>query len=95
MVPSHPISREELVALLGEVDESVIERIRAVGATLDEIGEAIDEMHGRVVDTFAAEASVRIGEVRQIFEDLFENHDALTPSSSCILLPGVSVKANG
>lgn len=93
MVPSHPISREELVALLGDVDESVIERIRAVGATLDEIGEAIDEMHGRIVDAFAAEASVRIGEVRQIFEDLYENHEALTPSGSFIL-PGIVIKGN-
>ena len=94
MVPSHPISREELVALLGEVDESVIERIRAVGATLDEIGEALDEMHGRIVDAFAAGASARIGEVRQIFEDLCENHDALTPSGSFIV-PGILIKGNG
>lgn len=63
---------EDLAELLGdEVDESTIERIAAVGASIDEIGEAIDNLdYERRYREPRESSSYRVEEVRSILEEL-------------------------
>jgi hypothetical protein len=64
-------SREEIAALLGDVDSSFIERIRDTGASIDQIGEARDDLEGRLGEQRHVPSSLAVAEVRAILEELF------------------------
>ena len=74
---------EEITALLGEhVDESIAERIAATGASIDEIGEAIDDLdYERSYGEPRESSSSRIEEVRTILEELSAK-EAETPTET-------------
>ena len=64
------VSREEVADLLGDVDGSVAERIAATGATVDELGVALDDVdHERRFGERRVPASAKIAELRGILED--------------------------
>lgn len=68
-IPS--VSREELASLLGDVDASVAERIAGTGATVDELGAALDDLdHERRFGERRVPASAKIAEVRGILEEV-------------------------
>jgi hypothetical protein len=70
-MPSPPISREEVAGLLGDVDAAVAERIAGTGATLDELGAALDDLdHERRSGERRIPASTKIAEVREILAEL-------------------------
>jgi hypothetical protein len=65
------VSREEVAALLGDVDADVAERIAGTGATLDELGAALDDLdHERRYCERRIPATTKIAEVREILEEL-------------------------
>src|SRR5262249_55240462 len=63
-----PATREEICEMLGEVDESIVMRVLDTGASVDEIGEALDALQRwpapPVLSTRAAER------VRTILDEL-------------------------
>ncbi len=70
-------THEEIVALIGDVDDLLLERLVATGASADEIREAqadlVDEhrfQEGRIVGV-----SPRVAEVRAILEDVDDDLD--------------------
>jgi hypothetical protein len=69
-----PATRAEIVELIGDGasagDGDAVERILAVGASLDEIGLAIDDLEGRLTDPHQAPSSERVTAVRAILADL-------------------------
>jgi hypothetical protein len=68
---SPTVSREEVVALLGDVDATIAERIAATGATVDELGAALDDLdHERRFGERRIPVSTRIAEIREILEEL-------------------------
>src|SRR5438552_1812210 len=67
-----PAAREEIAALLGEVDASYIDRVYDVGASLDEIGEALDDLEGKFPETRHLPSSTRVSEVREVLNELFD-----------------------
>jgi hypothetical protein len=65
------VSREEVSDLLGAVDQTIAERIAETGATVDELGAALDDLdHERRSGERRMPASTRIAEVREILEEL-------------------------
>ncbi len=65
------MSREEVADLLGDVDADVAERIAAVGATVDELGAALDDLdHERRFGERRVPASTKIAEVREVLEEI-------------------------
>ncbi|MBS1118436.1 MAG: hypothetical protein H6Q90_664 [Deltaproteobacteria bacterium] len=63
---------EEVTGLLGEVDPNVLDRILAIGATFDEVGEALsaiedEDGYGEIPH---AASSPRVAEVRAVLEEL-------------------------
>jgi hypothetical protein len=77
-------SREEIAAMLGDVDESFIDRIRDTGASIDQIGEARDDLEGKLAEQRHVPSSLAVAEVRAILEDLFHGEHA----SSTMLIGG-------
>jgi hypothetical protein len=73
-------SREEITAMLGDVDESFIERIRDTGASIDQIGEARDDLEGKLPELRHVPSSLAVAEVRAILEDLFRGDTGTTIS---------------
>jgi hypothetical protein len=72
MTTSPAATSLEIYRLLGEVDPFVVERILEVGATLDEVAEAVraaqdDETSG---DAPPVPSSPRVVEVRHILDDV-------------------------
>jgi hypothetical protein len=67
-----PATTEDIAEVLGDhVNESIIERIAAVGASIDEIGEAIDDLdYERRYGESREASSSRVDEVRTILEEL-------------------------
>ncbi|MBX3155046.1 MAG: hypothetical protein KF773_03525 [Deltaproteobacteria bacterium] len=65
-------SAEDIAELLGDrADDTIVERIANVGATLDEVTEALDDYEDEL--RFGEErlpSSVRVEEVRTILEEL-------------------------
>ena len=51
-------------------DGDAVERILATGASIDEIGEAIDELEGRMTDPNRAPSSERVAAVRAVLAEL-------------------------
>ena len=65
-----PVSREEVADLLGDVDVTLAERIAGTGATVDELGAAIDDLEQeRRLGERRVPASAKIAEVREILAD--------------------------
>jgi hypothetical protein len=64
--PHHPATAGDIVAIVGPIDDSVIARIVAIGATVEEVREANawlstrdyfrrkahDSAHGRIAETY-------------------------------------------
>ena len=66
----------QIVELLGDVDELYVKRLEDTGASLDEIGEALDDL--RKEDELGERAqptSARVAEVRAILEELLDTGD--------------------
>lgn len=64
------VNREEVAALLGDVDDDVVERIAGTGASVDELGAALDDIdHERRFGERRIPASAKIAEVRGILEE--------------------------
>ena len=77
LMSSPPVSSEEIVEVLGEVDASIVDRIVDTGASADELGEAIDDLdHERRFAERRLPASTRIAELRSILDDLSQEPDA-------------------
>lgn len=83
------VRREEVTALLGDVDGDVAERIAGTGATLDEIGAAIDDLdHERRFGERRLPASTKIAELRGILEEI---GDGTSPGARVIDIHGSSL----
>jgi hypothetical protein len=67
-----PATREEVAALLGDVDDSYVDRVLDTGASLDEIGEAIDDLEGKLTEPRHVPSTVSVAEVHEILEELFD-----------------------
>jgi len=68
-------TREEIVELIGEVDESFIDRIRDTGASIDEIAEAIDDLEGRFEGQPYIASSTAVVLVHEILDELFDDDE--------------------
>jgi hypothetical protein len=69
-----PATRDDVIELLGEVDDLVVERVVATGASVGEIGEALDSLEGEYRSGEGrVELSPRVIEVRAILADVVEN----------------------
>lgn len=68
----------QIVELLGDVDELYVKRLEDTGASLDEIGEALDDLE-KEDDLGERElpTSARVTEVRSILEELYDTDDDL------------------
>jgi hypothetical protein len=75
VMPSPPASREEILELVGEVDDSFIDRIHDTGASIDEIAEAMDALTGRFSAQAYIASSTPVVVVQAILEELFESED--------------------
>jgi hypothetical protein len=67
-----PASREEVAELLGDLDKSYVDRVLATGASLDEIGEAIDDLEGKFPESRHVPSSTRTAEVHKVLEEVFD-----------------------
>jgi hypothetical protein len=75
MTPASPddvAGPDDVAELLGErADETIIDRIVNVGASFDEVSEALDDLEYQMrFDEEREPASLRIAEVRSILEEL-------------------------
>jgi hypothetical protein len=78
------VNREEVAALLGDVDDDVVERIAGTGATIDELGAAVDDLdHERRFGERRVPGSTKIAEVRGILE---EAHQSTSPGARVIYI---------
>ncbi len=77
-----PATADEIADLLGErADDTLVERIAAVGASIDEIGEAFDDYeYERRFGETRESSSARVEEVREILEELPQGEDILAES---------------
>jgi len=83
------VSREEVVDLLGDVDNNIAERIAGIGATVDEIGAAIDDLdHERRFGERRIPASTKIAEVRGVLE---EAQQGMSPGARVIDIHGIPI----
>lgn len=67
--------------MVGDIDESFIERIRDTGASVDQIGEARDDLEGKLPELRHVPSSLAVAEVRAILEELFRDDHAGTTIS--------------
>lgn len=87
---STSVSREEVADLLGDVDATVAERIAATGASVDELGAAVDDLdHERRTGERRVPASAKIAEVRGILEDL--EGGGMSPGARVISIHGTPI----
>jgi hypothetical protein len=74
-----PASNAEIAALIGDddrsADASFIERIRATGASVDEIGEAIDDLEGQFPAAHVP-STERVAAVRALLGERLGGRDA-------------------
>lgn len=83
------VSREEVADLLGDVDATVAERIAATGATVDELGAALDDLdHERRLGSRRIPASAKIAELRELLEEL---EQGTSPGARVIQIHGVPI----
>ncbi|HEY5951335.1 MAG TPA: hypothetical protein VIV40_37840 [Kofleriaceae bacterium] len=74
-MPAPPATREEIIELIGEVDESFIDRIRDTGASIDDIAEARDDLEGRFGQQPLVASSTTVVAVHAILKELFADED--------------------
>jgi len=70
-------SRDDILDLLGDVDDLIVERLIATGATLGEIGAALDAEEA-ARDTgreLVVESSPRVAAVRAILEEVLDDNE--------------------
>jgi|ERR1051325_586701 len=72
MTHSPPASRDEIAMLLGEVDESYVDRVLDIGASVDEISEAIADLEGRLAEPQHLPSTARVAEVREVLCELID-----------------------
>lgn len=83
------VSREEVADLLGDVNDDVAARIARTGASIDEIGAAIDDLdHERRLGERRVPASTKIAEIRGILE---EAHQSTSPGARVIDIHGIPI----
>ena len=69
-------TRDDVVGLVGDVDDLLIERIIETGASISEIAEAMDDLEdGRFVERPSVDTSPRVAAVRTILEELVEDEE--------------------
>jgi hypothetical protein len=67
---------DEVYELLGHADVSLVQRVVDTGASLDEIGTAIDDLEGiRRYGEPRVPMSPRVAQVRRILEGLYAGED--------------------
>ncbi|MBA3540530.1 MAG: hypothetical protein H0T79_13050 [Deltaproteobacteria bacterium] len=71
-MPAPAASREEVVELLGEVDDLIVERVLETGASVEEIAEALDTFQDehQFGEQPHTPSSTRVVEVRSILSEL-------------------------
>ena len=67
-----PATRDEVVMLLGEIDVWYVDRILDIGASIDEISEAIGALEGRLAEPQNLPSTARVAEVREVLRELTE-----------------------
>jgi len=86
---SAPVSREQVADLLGDVDTTIAERIAGTGATVDELGAALDDLdQERRLGERRVPASAKIAEIRGILE---ESQQSTSPGARVIEIHGVPI----
>src|SRR5256885_16791496 len=73
MTQSPPATRDEVALLLGEVDDSYIERVLDIGASVDEISEAIGDLEAGPTVPQHLPSTARVAEVREVLKELIES----------------------
>jgi hypothetical protein len=70
-------SHDDIVEILGDVDDLFVERIVDTGASIHEIAEALDDLEDerRFGEQHRVEASPRVAAVRAILEELLDEGD--------------------
>jgi DNA-binding transcriptional MerR regulator len=68
-------SYQEIAAVLGDVDDLIVQRIADTGASLDEIGEALDQLEDQLQwgEEERMPTSPRVAQVRSILEELVDD----------------------
>jgi hypothetical protein len=83
------VSREEVTDLLGDVDATVAERIAGTGATVDELGAALNDLdHERRFGERRMPASTKIAEIREILEEV---EQGTSPGARVFEIHGVPI----
>jgi hypothetical protein len=81
-MPSPPANLDEISELLGHADRSLVQEVVETGASIDEIGAALDDLEDihRFGDSRVPESS-RIAQLRRILEPLYaeSGHDGTYP----------------
>lgn len=75
--------------MLGDVDDTIAERIAGTGASVDELGAALDDLdHERRFGERRVPASAKIAEVRGILEEI---EDGASPGARVIQIQGIPI----
>ena len=83
------MKREEVAGLLGDVDDTIAERIAGTGATVDELGAALDDIdHERRFGERRVPASTKIAEVRELLAEL---ERGTSPGARVIEMSGIPI----
>lgn len=83
------VKREEVASLLGDVDDTVAERIAGTGASVDELGAALDDLdHERRFGERRVPGSAKIAEVRGILEEI---EQGTSPGARVIQIDGIPI----
>ena len=83
------VKREEVAGLLGDVDDTIAERIAGTGATVDELGAALDDLdHERRFGEHRVPASTKIAEIREILQ---EAEQGTIPGARVIEIDGIPI----
>jgi hypothetical protein len=83
------VKREEVASLLGDVDDTIAERIAGTGASVDELGAALDDLdHERRFGERRVPASAKIAEVRGILEEI---EQGTSPGARVIQIDGIPI----
>ena len=69
MTQSPPATRVEVALLLGEIDDSYIDRVLDIGASVDEISEAIADLEGRLTEPQHLPSTARVAEVHEVLRE--------------------------
>lgn len=68
-----PATREDVTAVLGEVDDSYVNRVVDIGASLDELGEAIDFVANPAASAGEVPSSEHVAMLHGILQELVDS----------------------